>query len=526
MANNANAGLRITTNERDFIEAAIKEDHRIDGRTPFDYRKLHIKFLREDGSVEVQLGQTRVLAVVKGEITQPYPDRGNEGSLAIYTEFSPMGDPAFELGRPSEMAVELGRIIDRGLRESRAVDTESLCILSGRSVWAIRVDIHILDNYGNLVDAANLAALAALLSYRRPECTVGGEDGQQVIVHPPEVREPVGLIIHHIPIAVTFAFFGDGNFQVLDPSLKEEEVMGGRITITINSQGEICAVQKGGGVGVSASELMRCIRIASSKAQSITETLKKAVEVHEIERAQRKIRRHRNLPTELEAEVEMEEAPEAPMASDPTEPEQAMDTERDINDERMSDANQLESNEIKIADAQVKKSSRAAGEKDIFAGGESAWGDDAKLTPLKGAPGTRSSFFPLDSDALVEFDVAAKAVLRGGVSSQRMSSKVVSAPLQRQISGQIAAAAVYANQSSAHIAEEARSLGPIFPRVADMDSTEGIVSVEGTDAELGVLGNSTLETELVNQSEDKPLNFLSSGKKKAKKRKSGGVRQN
>jgi hypothetical protein len=126
----------------------------------------------------------------------------------------------------------------------------------------------------------------------------------------------------------------------------------------------------------------------------------------------------------------------------------------------------------------------------------------------------------------VEFDVAAKAVLRGGVSSERMSSKVVSAPLQRQISGRIAAAAVYANQSSAYIAEEARPLGPIFPRVADMDSTEEEGSIEGTEAEPGVLGNSTLETELVNQSKDTPLNFLSSGKKKAKKRKSGGVRQN
>lgn len=39
----------------------------------------------------------------------------------------------------------------------------------------------------NLVDAANVAALAALLTFRRPECTVGGEDGQEVIVHPPEV---------------------------------------------------------------------------------------------------------------------------------------------------------------------------------------------------------------------------------------------------------------------------------------------------------------------------------------------------
>lgn len=39
----------------------------------------------------------------------------------------------------------------------------------------------------NLIDAANIAALAALSTFRRPECSVGGEDGQEVIVHPPEV---------------------------------------------------------------------------------------------------------------------------------------------------------------------------------------------------------------------------------------------------------------------------------------------------------------------------------------------------
>lgn len=39
----------------------------------------------------------------------------------------------------------------------------------------------------NLVDAANIAALASLKTFRRPECSLGGEDGQQVLVHPPEV---------------------------------------------------------------------------------------------------------------------------------------------------------------------------------------------------------------------------------------------------------------------------------------------------------------------------------------------------
>ena len=96
--------------------------------------------------------------------------------------------------------------------------------------------------FRNLVDAANVAALAALLTFRRPECTVGGEDGQEVTVHPPEVflsedlvslsflsplslslcvtnikqvREPLSLIIHHLPVAVTFGIFCEQKALVL-----------------------------------------------------------------------------------------------------------------------------------------------------------------------------------------------------------------------------------------------------------------------------------------------------------------------
>nr|GMD12908.1 exosome complex component RRP45A-like isoform X3 [Ipomoea batatas]GMD16321.1 exosome complex component RRP45A-like isoform X3 [Ipomoea batatas]GMD17728.1 exosome complex component RRP45A-like isoform X3 [Ipomoea batatas] len=127
------------------------------------------------------------MGFVTSQLVQPYRDRPNEGSLAIYTEFSPMADPSFEAGRPGESAIELGRVIDRGLRESRAVDTESLCVVAGKWVWSIRIDLQILDNGGNLVDAANIAALAALSTFRRPDCTLGGEDGKEIILHPPEV---------------------------------------------------------------------------------------------------------------------------------------------------------------------------------------------------------------------------------------------------------------------------------------------------------------------------------------------------
>ncbi|GAB2276482.1 hypothetical protein Dimus_011205 [Dionaea muscipula] len=283
---------RMTVNEKKFIETALLSDLRLDGRGLCDYRRLTIKFGGEDGSCEVQLGSTHVMSFVTALLVQPYRDRPNEGTLSIFTEFSPMADPSFEVGRPGESAIELGRIIDRGLRESRAVDTESLCILAGKWVWSIRIDLHILDNGGNLVDAANIAALAALRTFRKPECSLGGEDGQEVIVHPPETMEPHPLTIHHLPIAVTFAFLTEDNIVVIDPNLHEEAVMKGRMTVSLNTNGDVCAIQKAGGVGVNYSVIMRCLRIASVKASDVTSKIENAVKAYDKERALLKIKRH------------------------------------------------------------------------------------------------------------------------------------------------------------------------------------------------------------------------------------------
>jgi hypothetical protein len=76
-------------------------------------------------------------------------------------------------------------------------------------VWHLRVDVHVLDHQGNLVDACGLSALAALMAFRRPDVTVGSEeDGQAAVtVHSPDVREPLPLSIHHLPVPVSFAFF-------------------------------------------------------------------------------------------------------------------------------------------------------------------------------------------------------------------------------------------------------------------------------------------------------------------------------
>ncbi|CAA6667692.1 unnamed protein product [Spirodela intermedia] len=242
--------VRMTVIERKFIENGVLSELRVDG---------------QDGQAQVCLGQTRVMAIVTSELVQPYRDRPTEGTLSIFTEFSPMADPSFE-----------------------AVDMESLCVIAGRFVWAIRVDLHILDNGGNLIDAANAAVLAALLTFRRPECSIEGVDAQEVIMHPPEEREPLPLTIHHLPIAVTFGIFNEGNNLMIDPNHHEEAVMVGRITP--------------GGEGLLPSMIMQCLRIASTKAAEVNAQIERSIDSYNEARLLRQIKLYTSLLSSSAAE--------------------------------------------------------------------------------------------------------------------------------------------------------------------------------------------------------------------------------
>eukprot|EP00163_Fabomonas_tropica_P027412 TRINITY_DN526_c1_g1_i6.p1 TRINITY_DN526_c1_g1~~TRINITY_DN526_c1_g1_i6.p1 ORF type:complete len:154 (+),score=10.09 TRINITY_DN526_c1_g1_i6:771-1232(+) len=61
-----------------------------------------------------------------------------------------------------------------------AVDTEALCVIAGQVVWSVRCDIKVLDNHGNVIDAANLAAAIALRHFKRPEIDI--DEGRVTMV--------------------------------------------------------------------------------------------------------------------------------------------------------------------------------------------------------------------------------------------------------------------------------------------------------------------------------------------------------
>ncbi|KAI7828016.1 ribosomal protein S5 domain 2-type protein [Gamsiella multidivaricata] len=267
--------LEPSTNEREFLLAALRQSARIDGRNFYDFRTLRLSFGADYGAVEVQLGNTRVMAKVSCEVIRPFQDKPTEGFLMFNTELSPMASSAFEIGRQTDEEVLVSRLIEKAMRRSRALDTEGLCIVAGEKVWSIRVDIHFLDHDGNLVDAACIAAITALLHFRRPDVTVVGEE---VTIHTLEQRNPVPLSVHHIPICITFAFFDNGERVIVDPTHLEEQIKEGDMTFTLNVHKEVCALSKAGGIAMEMDQILQCSKIAVVKVTEITAQIQAALD--------------------------------------------------------------------------------------------------------------------------------------------------------------------------------------------------------------------------------------------------------
>lgn len=243
------------------VAQLISGGKRLDGRELTDYREVKVEsgFIeRAEGSARVRLGKTEVLVGVKIETGEPFPDTPNEGVLTVNAELVPLASPSFEPGPPDENSIELARVVDRGIRESKAIAVEELCIEPGKKVFIIFVDVYVLNHDGNLIDASCLAALAALLNTKMFNYEI--KDG--------EVKIKPGykpLSIRNYPIAVTVAKINDK--LVVDPWLEEEQVMDARLTMTIEKDGNICAIQKGGYGYFTPDQVIEVSKIVRQKAE-------------------------------------------------------------------------------------------------------------------------------------------------------------------------------------------------------------------------------------------------------------------
>ncbi|ORX94283.1 exoribonuclease [Clohesyomyces aquaticus] len=265
----------VSVNEREFIYQALQENIRLDGRALDVFRPLELTFGDEYGVADVQLGKTRVIARISADVTAPLPERKFDGIFQIITEFSPMASPAFEVGRPTDAEVILSRILEKAIRRSNALDTESLCIIAGLKCFALRADVHIVDHDGGLIDASCIAVMAALQHFRRPDVIV---EGEKATILSAREREPIPLSILHQPLCVTFSYYEDGDIFLVDANLAEEQVRQGEVIVTMNRHGEVCQVAKYGGATVDPLALLNCTNVALEKVKELSKYIQNRLE--------------------------------------------------------------------------------------------------------------------------------------------------------------------------------------------------------------------------------------------------------
>lgn len=246
---------------KDLISNSVREDN----RKMFDYRP--IKILRKplqnaEGSARVVLGDTDVICGIKIDKGTPFSDKPNEGTISTNVYLLPLASEKFIPFAEDEVEVEISRVVDRGIRSAYAVDTEKL-VISEDTVWSVFIDVYVLNYDGNIIDAATLAAMQAILDTRLPKF----EDGKIIR------EESSGRLPSRRSVAsTTFGKIDEKLF--IDPSLNEELALDSRITISTTNDDYVCAIQKGLKGSFTIKEIDFLVEKAFEKGKELRSLLK------------------------------------------------------------------------------------------------------------------------------------------------------------------------------------------------------------------------------------------------------------
>jgi exosome complex component RRP42 len=256
------------TGER--IKEYLSEGKRFDGRKPEEFREIIIETdisKNAEGSARVKLGKTEVIVGVKMAVSTPYDDSPNKGNLMVTAELLPLSSPRFENGPPRFPAIELGRVIDRGIRESKFIEFEKLCIKEGEKVWTIFIDIYSINDDGNLLDAAGLGAIIALKNAKIPKY----DKKEEKVLFGELTKESIPLT-KNIPISLTVHKVG--NSLIVDPTRDEEDMSETRVTVG-SSNGIISSMQKGNLKELSPDEFGKILDLITKVERDVFKKIEK-----------------------------------------------------------------------------------------------------------------------------------------------------------------------------------------------------------------------------------------------------------
>lgn len=222
------------------IQEYLSKGKRFDNRKLDEFRDISIETgisKNAEGSARVKIGKTEVFVGIKMDVVEPYPDSPDKGNLITTVELLPLSSPRFETGPPKINSIEIARVIDRIVRESKFIELEKLCIKKGEKVWGIFIDIYSINDDGNLFDAAGLGAIAALKNAKIPKY----DEKKEKVLYGELTKKGVPLS-KATPVSITIHKIKDD--LIVDPTRQEEDISKVRVTIGSHN-GVIHSIQKG-----------------------------------------------------------------------------------------------------------------------------------------------------------------------------------------------------------------------------------------------------------------------------------------
>ena len=263
-------------NKKRIIEL-LKEEKRLDGRKLFETRNVEVETNvsnKAEGSARVRIGKTEVIVGVKLDVQEPYPDHEDEGTMMVSMEFSPAAGERHELGPPKIDAIEIARVVDRGIRESGFIDWKKLNIETGEKVWSISVDIYCINDDGNVIDASALGAITALKLAKFPVY-----DKKKETVKYGELTKDALPLTENLPLTLTFYKIGEN--LIFDPNRDEEDSSEARLTLTISKPKKdyiINSMQKGSEEPIAIEKLNKIIDESEKVYDKLFPIIEKKIE--------------------------------------------------------------------------------------------------------------------------------------------------------------------------------------------------------------------------------------------------------
>ena len=136
-------------------------------------------------------------------------------------------------------------------RDGGALDVEALCVVGGEACWQVALNVSLLIDRGNALEAMTLGAAACLKHVR---CRVATGTGDSVQLADVDSVVPLPLPLTRLPVAVPVVISGKCRTACVDPDCNEEAAAAASYIAGLDAHGELCFSQSCG-VGLDPEAL-------------------------------------------------------------------------------------------------------------------------------------------------------------------------------------------------------------------------------------------------------------------------------